>query len=82
MNTPVVLITGALTGIGRATALAFAGEGARIVVSGRLEVTVDDERRILDPGDAYYFESRRPHRFRCVGAKPCEVISACTPPTF
>jgi NAD(P)-dependent dehydrogenase (short-subunit alcohol dehydrogenase family) len=35
MNTPVVLITGALTGIGRATALAFAGEGARVVVSGR-----------------------------------------------
>ena len=33
--TPVVLITGALTGIGRATALAFAREGARIVVSGR-----------------------------------------------
>jgi len=32
---PVVLITGALTGIGRATALAFAREGARIVVSGR-----------------------------------------------
>ena len=58
------------------------GEEGGIVVSGRLEVTVDDERRILDPGDAYYFESRRPHRFRCVGAKPCEVISACTPPTF
>jgi NAD(P)-dependent dehydrogenase (short-subunit alcohol dehydrogenase family) len=35
MNTPVVLITGALTGIGRATAIAFAHEGARIVVSGR-----------------------------------------------
>jgi len=35
MNNPVVLITGALTGIGRATALAFAQEGARIVVSGR-----------------------------------------------
>ncbi len=31
----VVLITGALTGIGRATALAFATEGARLVVSGR-----------------------------------------------
>jgi NAD(P)-dependent dehydrogenase (short-subunit alcohol dehydrogenase family) len=37
MTTPVVLITGALTGIGRATALAFAREGARIVVSGRHE---------------------------------------------
>jgi NAD(P)-dependent dehydrogenase (short-subunit alcohol dehydrogenase family) len=34
-NPPVVLITGALTGIGRATALAFAQDGARIVVSGR-----------------------------------------------
>ena len=33
----VVLITGALTGIGRATALAFAKEGSRIVVSGRRE---------------------------------------------
>ncbi len=35
MSASVVLITGALTGIGRATALAFAQEGARIVVSGR-----------------------------------------------
>jgi NAD(P)-dependent dehydrogenase (short-subunit alcohol dehydrogenase family) len=35
MSTPVVLITGALTGIGRATALAFAKEGAAVVVSGR-----------------------------------------------
>jgi len=58
------------------------GEEGGIVVSGRLEVTVDEERRVLDVGDAYYFESRRPHRFRCVGANPCEVISACTPPSF
>jgi len=35
MSNPVVLITGALTGIGRATAFAFANEGAGMVVSGR-----------------------------------------------
>jgi len=37
MNTPVVLITGALTGIGRAAALAFA-KSATVVVSGRPDV--------------------------------------------
>lgn len=34
-TTPVVLVTGALTGIGRATAVAFAERGAAVVVSGR-----------------------------------------------
>jgi NAD(P)-dependent dehydrogenase (short-subunit alcohol dehydrogenase family) len=43
MATPVVLVTGALTGIGRATALAFAREGARVVISGRR----DDEGQKL-----------------------------------
>ena len=37
MNAQVVLITGALTGIGRATAFGFAKEGARVVISGRRE---------------------------------------------
>lgn len=37
MSKPVVLVTGALTGIGRATAIAFARDGSRIVVSGRHE---------------------------------------------
>src|SRR5207244_8326681 len=35
MNKPVVLITGALTGIGRAAAVAFAKKGAKVVVAGR-----------------------------------------------
>ncbi|KQV37497.1 MULTISPECIES: cupin domain-containing protein [unclassified Rhizobium] len=62
--------------------LAHEGEEGGIVLSGRMEITVGDERRILGPGDAYYFESHRPHRFRCVGPVACEVISACTPPSF
>jgi NAD(P)-dependent dehydrogenase (short-subunit alcohol dehydrogenase family) len=35
MSSPVVVITGALTGIGRAAALTFAQVGAHLVVSGR-----------------------------------------------
>ena len=35
MDQPVVLITGALTGIGRAAAVAFAKKGAKVVVTGR-----------------------------------------------
>jgi NAD(P)-dependent dehydrogenase (short-subunit alcohol dehydrogenase family) len=37
MSAPVVLITGALTGIGRAVAMALARMGNRVVVSGRKE---------------------------------------------
>jgi NAD(P)-dependent dehydrogenase (short-subunit alcohol dehydrogenase family) len=35
MSNPVVLITGALSGIGRAAAIAFAKKGAKVVVAGR-----------------------------------------------
>src|ERR1700719_4257302 len=35
MSSPVVLITGGLTGIGRAAAIAFAKKGATVVVAGR-----------------------------------------------
>ena len=42
---PVVLITGALTGIGRATAFAFARDKARVVVSGR---RVEEGRQLAE----------------------------------
>src|SRR6202042_372340 len=37
MSTQVVLITGGITGIGRAAAVAFARKGAKVVVAGRRE---------------------------------------------
>lgn len=56
MSTPVVLITGALTGIGRATAIAFAKQGATVVISGRREVdgrSVEAELRSLGAEAAF-----------------------------
>jgi quercetin dioxygenase-like cupin family protein len=62
--------------------LSHKGEEGGVVIAGRLEVTVDGEQRVLGPGDAYSFDSNRPHRFRCVSDEPARVVSACTPPSF
>ncbi|MCF7700857.1 cupin domain-containing protein [Loktanella sp. M215] len=62
--------------------LSHAGEEAGIVVKGVVEVTVDGAVALLGPGDGYIFDSRLPHRFRNPADAVCEVISACTPPTF
>jgi mannose-6-phosphate isomerase-like protein (cupin superfamily) len=62
--------------------LSHAGEEGGVVTKGRIEINVGDKVRVLGPGDAYYFESRLPHRFRNVGAVACEIISANSPPTF
>ncbi len=59
MEPQVVLITGALTGIGRATALAFARKGARIVVSGRRDEAGEALARELNAisGAAHYIRA-------------------------
>lgn len=53
-----------------------------VVLRGRVELTVGSQKRVLRAGDAYSFDSRIPHRFRNVGDEECEIVSACTPPSF
>jgi transcriptional regulator with XRE-family HTH domain len=62
--------------------LTHAGEEGGVIVKGRIELTVLGESRILGPGDAYYFKSTLPHRFRNIGREECEIVSASSPPTF
>jgi transcriptional regulator with XRE-family HTH domain len=62
--------------------LSHRGEEGGVVVRGKVELTVGGQTRVLEAGDAYYFSSATPHRFRNVGSEVCEIISASTPPTF
>ncbi len=64
------------------TMLRHEAEEGGVVISGRLEVTVGDQRRVLGPGEAFYFDSRLPHRFRNLGEEEAVVVTACTPPSF
>jgi transcriptional regulator with XRE-family HTH domain len=53
-----------------------------IVLKGRLEFWVDDERYDLQEGDSIVFESRRPHRNRNPGPSKAEVLWVITPPSY
>ena len=63
-------------------AISHEGEEAGIIVRGQIEITVDGQVRTLGPGDGYLFDSRLPHRFRNAAEDVCEIVSACTPPSF
>ena len=56
------------------------GEEGGIVLEGEIELTVGGQSRILKQGEAYYFESATPHRFRNTGETRAVIISACSPP--
>ena len=62
--------------------LTHSGEEGGVVVEGELELTVAGQTWMLSPGDAYYFDSRLPHRFRNTGKEPARIVSANTPPTI
>lgn len=64
---------------GRSMLLHDSSEGG-IVLEGRIELTVGEDKNILSPGESYLFDSRIPHRFRNPFSEPCLIISACTPP--
>ena len=62
--------------------LTHAGEEGGVVVKGRIELSVGGDSRVLAAGDAYYFKSSIPHRFRNLEHDECEIVSASSPPTF
>ncbi|MBF8221149.1 cupin domain-containing protein [Halomonas sp. 328] len=59
--------------------IAHQGEEAGVVLEGEIEITVGAETRVLGPGEAYYFDTNVPHRFRNAGKSACRLVSCCTP---
>jgi transcriptional regulator with XRE-family HTH domain len=55
---------------------------AGVVLRGTLELRIDGEVHVLGPGDAWFFDSRRPHRFRNRGRTPVEAVSVNAPPSL
>lgn len=55
-------------------------EEGGVVIRGQVELTVGNEVHVLNAGDAYYFDSRSPHRFRNIGDDEVEIVSSCSPP--
>jgi transcriptional regulator with XRE-family HTH domain len=58
------------------------GEEGGVVISGEIELTIGSKVSVLGPGDGYYFDCRKPHRFRNVGDAEVVIVSANNPPTF
>lgn len=55
------------------------GEEAGLVLKGEIEVTIGTETRVLTAGEAYYYNTNVPHRFRNIGDTPCQLVSCTTP---
>jgi transcriptional regulator with XRE-family HTH domain len=58
------------------------GEEGGVVIAGQVELTVGDKVSVLGPGDGYYFDCRKPHRFRNAGDVDVVIVSANQPPSF
>lgn len=62
--------------------ISHGGEECAIVLKGVIEITVGDETFTLEAGDSIYFDGRKPHYWKNVGAEDLEVIWIITPPQF
>ena len=56
------------------------GEEANLVLRGKAQLEIGDERIELAEGDCVTFDPRRPHRVTAVGSKPAVCLSVSCPP--
>lgn len=75
----IVLAPGGSTG---EDVFAHDGEEGGVVLTGALELRVDDSNVLLYPGDSFTFRSQRPHSFRNAADVETRVLWINTPPIY
>ena len=58
------------------------GEEFGLILSGEMELTIEEKTYSLKEGDSFYFSSTRPHGFANKGRKDVVVAWVVSPPTF
>lgn len=51
------------------------GEEFIYVLEGEMEITLDQHKEVLHPGDSIYYEGSIPHFLKCYGANPTRIIA-------
>lgn len=51
------------------------GQEFIFVLKGRMEVRLEQEVHILEPGDAIYYDSTVPHLVKCYGDEPAKILA-------
>jgi transcriptional regulator with XRE-family HTH domain len=62
--------------------LSHRGEEVGYVLEGQLELTVDTETYLLDPGCTFFFRSDIPHSYLNPGERTTRIVWVNTPPSF
>lgn len=60
--------------------ISHVGEEVGFVITGYVELEVDDECYLLGAGSSFFFNSGLPHRYRNIGSAEAQIVWINTPP--
>lgn len=58
------------------------GEEFLLVISGKLEFILGNDRYVLDEGDSIYYDAKIPHGYKNIWKGDTLLLAVSTPPTF
>ncbi|GFO61085.1 Cro/Cl family transcriptional regulator [Geomonas silvestris] len=58
------------------------GEEFGYVISGKVQLRLDDKLYAVEKGECFYFTSDRPHTVKNIGKGAAQILWVVTPPTF